>query len=101
MELGDNRRTLLGDAEVDGSVEVIVTASDAVNCEYLGLTDVRSTISTVPFDTAGRAPIPVLKVNLMDLLLSNWSGRISYRVGGTTGLVVVIMSSSGLELPVG
>lgn len=64
---------------VVGSGVVVVTASEMVNCEYTGLTEVISTVSTVPFDTAGRPPIPALSVNLMDLLLSNCSGRISYR----------------------
>lgn len=78
VELEDNRKILLVKAVV-GLAVVVVTASESVNSKYLGLTELSSNVSTVPLEFAGRPPIPALSVNLMDLLLSNCSGRISYR----------------------
>lgn len=67
---------------VVGSVVVVETASEVVKWKYFGVGADCSTVSTVPLDTAG-LPLfnPVLRVNLIDLLLSKSSGLISYRVG--------------------
>lgn len=80
---------------VVGSVVVVVTASEIVNWEYLGVGEDCSTASTVPLDIDGRPLFnPVLRVNRMDLLLSKSSGLISYRVGPDhLGFSVVVVGS--------
>lgn len=103
VELGKYRGALVVGRVVEvvvGSVVVVVTASDTVNWEYFGLGEASSTTSTVPLDIGGLAPFnPVLRVSLMDLLLSKSSGFISYRVGPDLGCSVEATESydTGLE----